>query len=170
MWKKLRRAQVLIFWPSARLSVYGYLFLFDYALFVNFNLHLGGKATFLSKPSFSNASNPMLNKSSWTFFFGFFSTWRFPLNRSKPPKLVPVRRLLRRRDQSTSRGKATGVAAARGPTAPSTRKIAHGASKKSRPSKTRLFIRLCLPNNTSIDPVTTPLRSLIAVSASLLAV
>ena len=43
---------------------------------------------------------------------------------------MPCRRLLQRRDPSISRGRATGAAAARGPTAPSTEYTAHGASKK----------------------------------------
>ena len=41
--------------------------------------------------------------------------------------------------------------------------------KISRLSQTQFFIPLCLPNHTSTDQVTTSLRSLIAVSASLLA-
>ena len=41
--------------------------------------------------------------------------------------------------------------------------------RKTRPSQTQVFISLCLPNHTTTDLVTTSLRSLIAVSASLLA-
>jgi hypothetical protein len=52
------------------------------------------------------------------------------------------------------------LAQSRPPTAP---------QKKSRPSQTQFFISLCLPNHTSTDQVTTSLRSLIAVSRSLLA-
>ena len=48
VWKKLRRAQVLTFWASARLYECDYLFSFDFILFNNFNLHLvGGKANLL---------------------------------------------------------------------------------------------------------------------------
>ena len=43
-----------------------------------------------------------------------------------------------------------------------------GPRKKSRPSQTQLFIPLCLSNHTSTGQVTTSLRSLIAISASLL--
>ena len=52
------------------------------------------------------------------------------------------------------------LAQSRPPTAP---------QEKSRRSRTQVFTRLCLPNHTSINQVTTSLRSSIAVSPSLLA-
>ena len=58
------------------------------------------------------------------------STWRVPWNRSKPRRHMPCRRLLQRRDPAISRGRATAVAAPRGPTASSTECTVHGASKK----------------------------------------
>ena len=94
------------------------------------------------------------------------SMWHILRKRSKPRKLARCRWLLQRWDPSISRGRATGLAAARRPTASSTEKTAHLASKHLRPSQTRLFIPLCLWNHTSTNQVTTSLRRPVAIPPS----
>ena len=110
------------------------------AFFIQFHLHLIGPKGSIQAGLFKgNLKTPNSARSIFgvicsTSLFNLESlcnsTWHVPWNPSKPRKLVPCRRLLQRRDPSTSRGRATGAAAARGPMAPSTEKTAHGASKK----------------------------------------
>ena len=99
-------------------------FQFDYIFFIQFNLQLIGRKVNLQAVIFKRIK--VDSKSSWTSSFDLFVQFgefvqldvACPRNASKPRKLLPSRRLLQGRDSSISRGRATGAAAARGPTAP----------------------------------------------------
>ena len=102
-------------------------FQFDFIYFVQFNLHLIGRKVNLQAVIFKRVKFD--KKSVLTFSFDFFvQVGEFvqldvacPMKPKQTlGKHMPCRRLLQRRDSSISRGRATGAAAARGPTAPST--------------------------------------------------
>ena len=101
-------------------------FQFDSIYFVQFNLHLIGRKVNLQAVIFKRVK---FDKSFWTFSFDLFVQFEefvqldvaCPMKPKQTRKHMPCRRLLQRRDPLISRGRATGAAATRGPTASSTR-------------------------------------------------
>ena len=101
-------------------------FQFDFIYFVQFNLHLIGRKVNLQAVIFKRVKFD--KKSFWTFSFDFFVQFgefvqpdvACPMKPKQTTQTYALSSTLQRRDPSISRGKATGAAAARAPTAPST--------------------------------------------------
>ena len=106
----------------------------------------------------------------WFYLFGRIiqlDVARF-WNRRKPRKLEPCPRLLHRRYPPLPRDRATGAAAARGLTPPSTTKTVCGASNITSTSQALFSVPLYRTNYTSTDQITTSLIRSIVVSLPLL--